>query len=268
MQNKVHTRVHPLLAGKHNGVWLTGILLCLLVWAGCRANYTVGVSDTRQYTIGKGDDTARAPDLEQLLTSYRDSLNRSMLEPLAWSRVPMTRELPEGNLGNFCADACFKKAAEQCRILQLPEPDFVFLNHGGLRASLPMGNITTGNVFELMPFENELVALRISRQITDSVLDIIASKGGAPVSGLMMNIRNGKAEHKQWLNNSTASTDTLTVITSDYLATGNDGYEVLKNTPFIRLNLKVRDALLEDLREHGQRNDTLNIRKDGRIQRY
>ena len=42
--------------------------------------------------------------------------------------------------------------------------DFCLLNNGGLRTSLPQGNITRRKIFELMPFENELVVVTISKE--------------------------------------------------------------------------------------------------------
>ena len=37
------------------------------------------------------------------------------------------------------------------------KPDASYVNYGGLRASLPQGKITVERIFELMPFENEIV---------------------------------------------------------------------------------------------------------------
>lgn len=71
--------------------------------------------------------------------------------------------------------------------------DFAVFNTGGLRRPLPLGNITRGDVFELMPFENELVILTMNGEAVKKLVNFIATKGGAPVSGLRLRIQDSVA---------------------------------------------------------------------------
>lgn len=267
MQNKVIPCFYPPRTSllRQAEIWI--YLLVIIPLSSCHKSYTAGLDTTTQYTIGKGTDTISDLPMLQLISAYRDSLNKTMQLTLVHSKTAMTKELPEGNLGNYCADACFRIAVKICKEERLPTPDFLFLNNGGLRAALPAGNITTGHVFELMPFENELVMIRLNRLETDSLLRIIASKGGAPVSGFRMRISEGTPAGISFNNVDAAAKEELDIITSDYLAAGNDGYTFLKTKSPSKLNIKVRDALIKDLQEHGRVNDTLNILKDGRITR-
>ena len=169
--------------------------------------------------------------------------------PLVYATQALTKELPEGNLGNYCADASLRQAIIKCNQLNLEQPDFCFLNHGGLRSSLPQGIITVGNVFELMPFENELVYLKVSSATVDSILNWIAIKGGAPI--IQNQVKKNEIQYK--------------IITSDYLANGGDGLYFLKQEKPISLGIKVRDAFIQDLQNIGSRKDSLSVQKDGRL---
>ncbi len=104
---------------------------------------------------------------------------------------------PEGLLGNFVADLILKKARDYCIRTgsdldpkKLRGVDFCVLNNGGLRASLPKGEITRGNIFEVMPFGNEVVIVTLSGEKTKELLDFIAQRGGMPISGMKIGIRD------------------------------------------------------------------------------
>ena len=56
------------------------------------------------------------------------------------------------------------------------------LNFGGLRAPINQGEITVGNVFELMPFDNTIMMVRLKPQAIAAMLDYLLEKGGQPVS--------------------------------------------------------------------------------------
>lgn len=184
---------------------------------------------------------------------------------LVYSAQSLTKELPEGNLGNYCADASLRQAMTKCELMKLDAPDFCFLNHGGLRASLPKGKITVGNIFELMPFENELIYMNVSSATVDSILNWIAIKGGAPISGIKFLINNKKADQIIIQHQPFQRESNYKIVTSDYLANGGDGLFFLKKETSIPLGTKVRDAFINDLKEMGSRNDTLNVQKDGRL---
>jgi 2',3'-cyclic-nucleotide 2'-phosphodiesterase (5'-nucleotidase family) len=64
---------------------------------------------------------------------------------------------------------------------------------GGLRTEIPAGSITVRNIYELMPFENELVILWIKGDKLIQLFQFFASVGGEGVSGIRMKVKNGKA---------------------------------------------------------------------------
>ena len=79
-----------------------------------------------------------------------------MARVLAESAQPLEKKQPEGKLGDFVADACLQESCALTGVI-----DLALFNHGGLRRSLPMGCNNVGDVYELMPFDNELVVITL-----------------------------------------------------------------------------------------------------------
>ncbi len=98
--------------------------------------------------------------ISKLIEPYKTKLDAEMNEVLVISaeEFPKEKGKPETKLGNLVADLSFEIAQEYYK----DDIDFCLLNFGGLRTSLPKGEITRGKIFELMPFENELVVITIS----------------------------------------------------------------------------------------------------------
>lgn len=180
----------------------------------------------------------------------------------------LSKELPESALGNFCADACLNQANILCKEAGIEAPDLCILNQGGLRASLPKGQVTLGNIYELMPFDNELMIVSLEKHSLDSLLNFIASKGGAPVAGMRMTIENDSARAFSLLQPKQDDKWKFRVLTSDFLANGGDAYPSLRySSEKIWLGLKVRDALILQVKEKHHTNQPIKTEKDGRIRK-
>ena len=95
------------------------------------------------------------------IAPYKSGMDKTMNEVLNTSDVAMTKDVPEGLLGNFVADLILKKANDYYAPDDGAKVSICILNNGGLRTPLPKGDITRGKVFELMPFENEMVFIQL-----------------------------------------------------------------------------------------------------------
>ena len=89
------------------------------------------------------------------IAPYRERVVSQMTSVLGNAPVAITKNAGESPLANFVADLQRVRASQE---LGVPVPLGVMTN-GGLRAPIPAGPVTLGSVFELMPFENELVVL-------------------------------------------------------------------------------------------------------------
>ena len=132
---------------------------------------------------------------------------------------------------------------------------------GGLRSDLPAGPLTYGSVFEVMPFDNRLVALRLTGAELRSVLAAQVARVPAlvGVSGLHLRVtcERGGVNVAMLRPNGTPVTDTerLLVATTDFLATGGDNIFVAV-TPADGFALEqdiglVRDVVVDSLRKRG-----------------
>ena len=217
----------------------------------------------QEYVFSDSTYTTQDPKIEGRIAPYRDSLNRSMARVLAESAQPLEKKQPEGKLGDFVADACLQEASALTR----ERIDLALFNHGGLRRSLPMGAITLGDVYELMPFDNELVVITLRGSKLLELLNHVASTGGAPVSGLRMLISSNLADSVRIGGEPLDTSRTYRVLTSDYLANGGDRYTAFADAlGKEELRLRVRDAIVQRLEKLGQQRQTLVVTLDGRIQ--
>ena len=135
------------------------------------------------------------------------------------------------------------------------------MNNGGLRTTIDKGNITMGKIFELMPFENELVVLELDKSDYISLLSYIVKRGGEPFSGMTIKIdKENKIISNSWPVNF-ENGEKISVITSDYLANGGDNMSFFQNKEQKKVGIKLRDAIID----YCKKTDTINVKLDNRI---
>lgn len=168
---------------------------------------------------------------------------------------------PETLIGDFFSDAILAEGLKKDPTIQ-----FTLSTKGGLRTSFPKGNITVSNVFELMPFENELVVLKLSGASVQKVIDFIVKSNGQPVAGIRMNIKDKKASDVMIAGKPFDINQSYNLLTYDYLANGAEGLEFLSEaTERKNIDKKVRDALIDYINGLTSAGKTINTQLDGRI---
>ena len=197
---------------------------------------------------------------DSLIRPYKTKLDAEMNEVLVISaeEFPKEKGKLETKLGNLVADLCFNHAG--FKLYQdsvISKPDFCLLNFGGLRTSLPKGEITRGKIFELMPFENELVLVTIDPMKMIDLKEYLREVGGQPVSGITITLFNSGASHTCWYKGA-GPLRPHTVLTTDYLANGGDNMNFFKNPIKTEYTgLKLRDAIINYCRDEHKKGNQL-----------
>lgn len=192
---------------------------------------------------------------------YKLKLDSIMNDVVAISEREISKGSPEGPLNNFFADAMYESAKDQGI-----DFDMAYTNSGGLRISLPKGEIYRYKIFELMPFENAFVTVKFTGPEMQRFFDFIAEGGGDPISGARFTIQNKKAVDITINNQPFDVSKNYTVLTSDYMANGGDGGAIFgKGTERKDFNYKLRDAIFQYLEKLNKAGKTLNPTNDGRI---
>ncbi len=231
----------------------------------CHHEAKVSSYQTNFYEL-KNESASGDTSYMNLISPYKSVVDKEMNVVIGTSEIPLTKELPECVLGNFVADLLFKKANERYKPADGSKADFCVLNYGSLRNSLPQGDITKGRVFELMPFENEIVIVTLDGANTQKLFNVIGEKGGMPVSGMKMAL-NDKIPSEIFIGeNKFDISKTYKIVTGDYLANGGDKMDFFKSASKVEyLNYKIRDAIIDYIREETAKGNRLNAKVDGRI---
>lgn len=184
------------------------------------------------------------PAIDSLIQPYRETFKASMSEVLAVAPQTLRTGRPEGPLGALVADIMLARA----RVATGLPVQIAVTNNGGLRVPLEAGEITLEDVFELMPFDNEIVVLRLTAAQIDSLANEIAAGGGEPVAGMTFTI-SGQGAANLLVDGEPLVPGDYWVTTSDYLAGGGGGMPVLwKPQEIRRTGILLRDAIADSLR--------------------
>jgi len=235
-------------------------LALLLVGTGCKLYQSTGTVAHYQYRIGSkyGNDTM----VQRMLQPYGDSVNRSMNAFVAELATDLEKAQPEGTLGNIMADA-LHKAGEQ--VFGKPV-DAAFMNYGGIRLnSMKAGTITRGKMYELFPFDNLLVLLTLKGDLFQQFLDHVASRGGWPVSGMTMQIRDRKAVNVLVGGSPIQSDKNYTIAIGDYTANGGDDAAMLKGIPQENKGYLMRDAIIAYFASFAAEGKKISVQKENRV---
>jgi len=173
-----------------------------------------------------------------------------------------SKAVPEGTLGNFAADAMLWAANSH-----LPAPAHMALtNNGGLRVPIGSGPITTGQMYELMPFENMLSVLVLTGSQVQELCNELAEKRGEPIAGFSFHI-GFENDHRvardiMVQGQPLEREEEYRLVTTDYLANGGESLSTLQS-PVARedLSILLRDAFIGYIRHLG----VIEPKMEGRI---
>ena len=103
------------------------------------------------------DSVTADPDVAAIVGDARRYLDRvapQIYRPVATIAAPIRNSGPQHPMGNLIADA----------MRVVGGGDMAIMNSGGVRQSLPAGIATYGTLFEVQPFNNHLVRVRVTGQ--------------------------------------------------------------------------------------------------------
>ncbi len=186
-------------------------------------------------------EAAIAPALDAARAQREQKLGLAVAAPIKRAQKV------ESPLGNLFAD--LMRAAR-------PGADVALTNGGGLRADLPAGPLTYGQLFEAAPFDNRFATIPITgAELTDAVArNLERDNGIVSLSGVRAEARCKDGALAVTLFRSDgrpiAPKTRLTLVTSDFLATGGDGLFSTETKERAKLDdgPPIRDAMADLLR--------------------
>ncbi len=122
------------------------------------------------------DDFWPEPEMEKYIDSLALDAEKNLMKVIAKSEGQLERgDATSNKVGHIVCDA----------MIEATGSDISIVNMGGIRASLPNGNITRKDVFTVMPFDNKIVNVRMPGRDAMAVIERIAGKyGGALIGGV------------------------------------------------------------------------------------
>jgi 2',3'-cyclic-nucleotide 2'-phosphodiesterase (5'-nucleotidase family) len=243
------------------GLLITAILGLILA---CNPAYKMVSGDYRNQEISP-ESLSKDSVIVSIIAPYKEKLDAEMNHVIGFAHTDLFKGKPESGLTNLLADLILEESIRIVRGHNII-PDLAFLNYGGIRTGIPQGEFTVRKIFEIMPFENELVVIRLSGGAVQQFLDLIASRGGDSLSGVRFRIRNDKAVDVTIGGKPLDTEKTYWLATSDYVADGGDSYAMLQNSiQRINTDERIRDVMIRYFDRSYAEGKIINPETDGRI---
>ena len=257
-----------------------GTKLACVGWCRITAD---GVISTGLYTW---DNSVSAPkllvienDMAEAVNAASEELNEKLNEVVASTQVELTINDPvvvddngrpirmirraETNLGDLCADAYRLQSGA----------DIAFVNGGGIRVSIPAGDITLGNILSVHPFGNSMCVIEVTGQ---QILDALewGSRAVPGETGGFLQVSGLSYEIHSYIESSCTSDEngmftgvagerrvqnvlvdgkpidpeaTYTLASHNYMLLNNgDGYTMFDGAPLLQDSVKLDNQVLID----------------------
>jgi len=194
-------------------------------------------------------DQVRADvELADALSRQQQAVRNITERTVGRLKFPLKREGEEYGLGRLIADA--QRSAGRA--------DAAIMNNGGIRADLPAGPVTWGQVYQVQPFQNRLLRLTVKGSLLQEALEqcVAGAADRVPdchIAGVEVwydarkpagkRIDRIRFDNKQNLEKDR----TYTLVVSDFMATGGSGFGVLSAAPREDIDVVDVDALIRYL---------------------
>lgn len=222
----------------------------------------LGVSKiTTEKNISVSADLPEDKAFASVIAPYKEELEGKMNTKLSYTSVDLNKQGDNSNLGNLLADFTLEGAQEWAQKNKKPTIDAAVINVGGIRSTIGKGDILTKHIYEVMPFENEIVIVKMKGSDLQGLFDYYATnQKNNPVSGLTIETDNGTVLHQSINGKPVEINRDYYIATSDYLALGGDNMSFFGKGETVATGIKMRDLFLEKFRQNPQINAPKEVR--------
>ncbi|WP_294081011.1 5'-nucleotidase C-terminal domain-containing protein [Proteiniphilum sp. UBA5384] len=241
-------------------IWIAITAIILL---SCNQQYRITEMSGTIVEMNSSFDADPDREMETLIESYKTELDREMNVVIGKSAQLMDYKRPESLLTNLTSDVMKAYGDEH-----LPEgADMGVMNVHGHRATLPAGDITIGNLYEIYSFDNTITFLDLKGSDLKKMFDAYARIGGAGISSNVKLIIEKNKVKSVTVDGKTIDKDKIYhIVTLDYLAEGNDNMSAFHNAvTSVNSGVTLRDVMIDWVQEQTRRGDEVESTLDGRI---
>ena len=203
------------------------LLSALLLGSSCQTHYEVASVQRSRILIDSRYDAQPDQQAADFLKPFKHQVDSVMGPVVGRSSHYMRAQRPEGDLSNLLADILVWAAKDYNE-----KPDFGLYNMGGVRADLPKGDVTYGDVLDIAPFENKISFVTLTGAEVLELFGQIASVGGEGVSSSVRLVitKDGRLESATINGEPVDPAKNYRLTTIDYLLGGTDKLEALKKS--------------------------------------
>ena len=245
--------------------------LCVLtviavVMVSCKSSYQVVNVERSRILVDARYDSHYDMEASRFLDTYRhviDSITSPVVGHMARS---LHVQRPESELSNLLADIMVWAAKDSGEHV-----DFGVYNMGGIRADLPAGAVTYGDVLDIAPFENKIAFATLSGADVLELFSEMASVGGEGVSHAvrMVITKDGKLVSAAINGQVVDPQRDYRIATIDYLLDGTDKMSAFHkakdvNSPLSDEN-NSRFVIMNYFREMDRQGKLVDSQMEGRV---
>lgn len=192
------------------------------------------------------DSVASDQSLATLVLHAQAAVDSVTFRPIVTLRYALPRTGTEYALGRLIADA-------QRNIVKA---DVAIMNNGGIRADLPQGTVTYGDLFQVQPFQNKLLRLTVSGDMLLTALERVVGENepSGHVAGVEVwydwrRPAGSRITRTRLLNGKKIDPHgAYTLAVTDFLAAGGSGFAMLAGARRVDVGVVDLDALITYLR--------------------
>jgi len=191
--------------------------------------------------------------IAKAIEPYFQAVDALKAVPIGESTTAVTREGTYNSaLGNLVTDAMrlFDESVE-----------VALFNAGGIRADLPTGKLTFGNLYDSLPFDNTVCLVRLSGQQLKEVLEhgLSGEFGNLEVSGIKVLIDPAQPVGSRVVriigpkDQEMESNDFVEVAINDFMLAGGDGYRMIPRSTSVETGADVRELVVRLVELRGKK---------------
>ena len=221
-----------------------------------------------RYKMVRLDSTYDAkidPKLAKYVAKKRAQMEKQMQVVIAHTDQELESFAPESPLSNFLTDILLNESSKYIKDTLFDNLDLSMLNFGGIRTSMPAGDVTVGDMYRITPFENYLTFIVLKGSELKKALGRFTNQFNAPYSGVAITYQNNRPTQILVSGKPIEDGREYKLVTLNFIADGGD--HLLEGVQYEKIEYTTttfREFLILELKAVTARGEKVVGKKDGR----